>query len=228
MDNNNILNYLVEHKGTLDQVNFAKKIINTPDEVLGVKTNIIKKLAKKISQQNFLYYLNNAQTNNYEQKLLYGFVLGYANLSLQQFKLYLNKFYNFLNCWALVDSPLCVMQIIKNNKSELFDFFVFNINNKNPFVVRFSIVCFFKYYLCDELINKIIDIYKNINREEYYIKIALAWAICEILIKNYNKGIDLLKQKVLNPWVQNKAIQKACESYRINSKQKEFLKTLKM
>ena len=35
------------------------------------------------------------------------------------------------------------------------------------------------------------------------------------------------EQRKMSPWVHNKTIQKACESYRISDGQKEYLRTLK-
>ncbi len=228
MSNSEILNLLQAKKGNLKQIEFAKKIVNTTDEILAVKTADVKNLAKQIAKTNAKEYLNGADLNIYEQKLLYGFVLGYANLSVEEFKAYLFKFFAVINCWALCDSPISTMKIIEKNKDYFFNFFVENLKNKNPFVVRFSIVAFFKFYLGNEYIDRVVEIYKKIKSNEYYINIGLAWGVCEILTKQYNKGVEILKQKALDKWVQNKAIQKARESFRISTDKKEFLLTLKM
>ncbi len=227
MTNKQILEYLNAKKEKDAFINFTKKIVNSQSEIIGVKTIEIKKLAKLISNQDYLTYLKTATLNFYEEKLLYGFVLGYSKLSLQNFLFYLEKYLKVIDSWALVDSPITVMKIIEKNKTELFEYLIKNLTHVNPYGVRFSIVAFFKFYLTEQYIAEVLKIYESIQSKEYYINIALAWGICEILIKFYNKGISLLKKFTLNKWVQNKAIQKACESFRISSEQKEFLKTLK-
>ena len=50
----------------------------------------------------------------------------------------------------------------------------------------------------------------------------------EILVKEYDAGIQLLNRVVLDVKTHNKAIQKAIESYRLTNEQKEFLRSLKI
>ena len=47
-------------------------------------------------------------------------------------------------------------------------------------------------------------------------------------MKQYEAALPLLESRTLDPWIQNKTIQKAIESYRISGEQKEYLRTLKM
>ena len=47
------------------------------------------------------------------------------------------------------------------------------------------------------------------------------------LVKFYDKTLPIFTRGVLPPFVHNKAIQKARESYRVPSETKEYLNTLK-
>lgn len=227
MEYKDILNLLKQKSEGDDFKNFTQKIVNSASQVIGVKTIHIKNLAKQIASDKPKMFLDQQTLPFYEQKLLYGFVLAYAKLTVDEFINYLNFYLNIIDSWALVDSPICVMKIIQKNKSVFFDFLVSNLKHTNPYACRFSIIAFFKFYLTDDYINQIINIYKNINSSEYYINIGLSWGVCEILIKNYKKGVELLSEKSLPTWIQNKSIQKACESFRLNLEQKAYLKTLK-
>ena len=55
-----------------------------------------------------------------------------------------------------------------------------------------------------------------------------AWYFATALTKQYETTIPILEQKRLAPWVHNKTIQKACESYRISPEIKTYLKELKI
>ena len=55
----------------------------------------------------------------------------------------------------------------------------------------------------------------------------IAWFFAEALVKQYDAALPYLQQNCLDVWTQNKAIQKARESYRISESQKAYLKTLK-
>ena len=56
----------------------------------------------------------------------------------------------------------------------------------------------------------------------------IAWYFATALAKQYNHAIKYLEEKKLSPWVHNKTIQKAVESYRINDAQKVYLRSLKI
>ena len=68
----------------------------------------------------------------------------------------------------------------------------------------------------------------NVKSEEYYLNMMIAWYFATALAKQYNPSIKYIKDKRLSPWVHNKTIQKAVESYRITDEQKIYLKTLKV
>ena len=48
------------------------------------------------------------------------------------------------------------------------------------------------------------------------------------LAKQYDAVLPILKERLMDSWSHNKAIQKARESYRITPQQKEYLSTLKV
>ena len=55
-----------------------------------------------------------------------------------------------------------------------------------------------------------------------------AWYFATALAKQYEAAVTYLEQRRLPPWVHNKTIQKARESYRVSDEQKEYLKSLKV
>jgi hypothetical protein len=57
---------------------------------------------------------------------------------------------------------------------------------------------------------------------------AIAWAISDALVKHYERALPVLENPVFSKFVHNKAIQKARESYRITTEQKEYLNSLKV
>ncbi len=67
-----------------------------------------------------------------------------------------------------------------------------------------------------------------IRREDYYVKMMVAWYFATALAKQYDATLPFIQGRKLEPWTHNKAIQKAVESYRITPEQKAYLKTLKV
>ena len=68
----------------------------------------------------------------------------------------------------------------------------------------------------------------SIKSEEYYINMMIAWYFATALAKQWESAIKYIEDKRLSPWVHNKTIQKAVESYRISDEQKIYLKSLKI
>jgi 3-methyladenine DNA glycosylase AlkD len=75
---------------------------------------------------------------------------------------------------------------------------------------------------------KIVQFIEKADTSRYYVHMAVAWLLAEILVKEYEAGIALLKENVTDEKTHNKAIQKAIESYRLTNEQKEFLRSLKI
>ena len=55
----------------------------------------------------------------------------------------------------------------------------------------------------------------------------VAWYFATALAKQYDAALPYLQEEHLAVWTHNKAIQKACESYRVAPEQKEDLRRLK-
>ena len=67
-----------------------------------------------------------------------------------------------------------------------------------------------------------------IRSEEYYVNMVRAWYFATALAKQYEQILPFLEERRMDLWTHNKTIQKAIESYRITSEQKEYLRTLKI
>jgi hypothetical protein len=55
-----------------------------------------------------------------------------------------------------------------------------------------------------------------------------AWLFAEALVKQWDTAITFIQNKKLDTWTHNKAIQKACESFRVSDERKDYLRTLKI
>ena len=83
------------------------------------------------------------------------------------------------------------------------------------------------YYISDEYFEKVCKIIDSNKNLTYYNKMAIAWLISEMLVKKYDDTVEYLEKSNLDKFTFNKSIQKACESYRINDEQKNFLRKMK-
>ena len=227
----NDLNYkkLVTYLNNLSDNNykkFNKKLITTKYKMIGIRVPIIRNIAKKISKTDIISFLNIVKSNSYEEVLLEGIVISYIkdiDISIK----YFNKFIKKIDNWALCDISISSMKIVNNYKDKYFIQIKKYLNSKDEFIVRVGIVLLLNYYIDSKYIDSIFILIDNINREEYYINMAIAWLVSICFIKYRKKTYNYLKRNKLNKFTYNKSIQKIIESYRVSNEDKIILKKMK-
>lgn len=198
--------------------------------ILGIRVPILREYAKKLTKE---YTLDNLLTQiddeYYEEVMLQGMVIGLQtkedwNTIKKAIKWFIPK----INNWAVCDTFCAGLKITKKFKSEMWNLIQELLKSSKEFDLRFAVVMILDYYIEEEYLKRDFEIFNQIANKEYYVKMAIAWAISICLIKFYDKTIQYLTENVmLDDWTFNKAIQKAIESYRITDKQKEQLRKMK-
>ena len=86
------------------------------------------------------------------------------------------------------------------------------------------------FYIEENYLQENFKIFENINSKDYYVQMAVAWAISICLIKYYDETLLFLKDKKekFDKFTYNKALQKGIESFRLTKEQKETLRKMKM
>ena len=100
--------------------------------------------------------------------------------------------------------------------------------NNTEFYQRYVLVTLLYYYLEAEDFSIVQAYIKRANTQKYYVYMAVAWLVAEVLVKHYDNGLTLLQSIQSDTKTYNKAIQKAIESFRISKEQKETLRSLKI
>ncbi len=85
-----------------------------------------------------------------------------------------------------------------------------------------------RHYLDEEFKTEYPEKVATIRSEEYYVNMMRAWYFATALAKQYENVLPFLEKRQMDVWTHNKTIQKAIESYRITSEQKEYLRTLRI
>lgn len=207
---------------------FHAKLIPTVsnEKIIGVRTPALRKYAKRLyltdDGDDFLKALPH---RFYEEDNLHAFLLEQIddyNVLIKE----LDKFLPYIDNWATCDmmSPKCFFK----STDKLYADALRWIEAENTYTVRFGICMLMKHYLGDTLKREYLDKVAAIKNEEYYVKMAIAWFFATALTYNYTDTLPYIKNFKLEKWTHNKAIQKACESYRITKEHKKELKNLKI
>ncbi len=207
---------------------FQGKLIPTvePDAVIGVRTPELRKYAKILAKtENISEFLDELPHRYFDENQLHAFIIS----EIKDYEQCLNRvseFLPFVDNWATCDqmSP----KIFKKHRKELPEQIKMWISSDKTYTVRFGIGMFMEHFLDEDFDPAYPDIVAGIRSDEYYINMMIAWYFATALAKQYDVILPYIKDRRLDVWTHNKAIQKAVESYRITPEQKEYLKTLKI
>lgn len=206
---------------------FHSSLCPNTDNIIGVRVPNLRKLAKKISKEDFDTYLKNAQDEYYEEKMLQGMVIGLAKIDFKQTSKYLTNFIPKIDNWAVCDTTAAGLKITNNYKTEMWNFLETYLKSKEEFELRFVIVMMLDFYITEEYVKDVLQILNQIKHDGYYVKMAIAWAISVAFIKFPAITMNFLKNNSLDDFTYNKALQKIVESYRVDKKTKDEIRKMK-
>ena len=202
---------------------FHRSIVgHTNLKLIGIRVPKLRSIAREISKGNVDEFLKRMGNTYYEEVMIYGFVL--ANSEEEYIDRYLMDYIKKVDNWAICDSFVSSLKIINNKMGKYWMYFTSLIDLNSEFQTRTSIVVFMNYYLCDNYIDRVLNIVSNIRTDYYYINMAISWLLSVAIINYQDKVIDILKSKKLSKFVQNKTINKIQDSYRVSKEIKDLVK----
>ena len=187
---------------------FQSKLMPTvPSEtIIGVRTPMLRKLAKEISgTKQAESFLNSLPHKYYEENNLHAFLV--ENIKDYDTALVeTEKFLPYIDNWATCDC-FCP-KVFAKHKEELLIPIRRWLNSDKIYTVRYAMGMLMRYYLDEEF------------RTEYLGWVALA--------KQPEAALPWLTTRRLDTWTHNKTIQKAVESLRITPEMKQQLCMLRI
>ncbi len=204
---------------------FHGKIIEC-NNLIGVRTSELKKIAKEISKHNYLEFIRVNTSDLYEAIMIEGFIYGYLKLDFETFKNYITTYLKKANNWAHIDLLVTNLKILKKSPPEGFKFAKTLIHSKNNWSKRCGIVVLLNYYLHDIYLEKTLEVVTKVKSDDYYVNMAIAWLLSIAYIK-YRETTLIYIVNLKNNFVYNKTLTKIIESRRISEDEKKFIKSLK-
>ena len=206
---------------------FTLPLIPNVDEktFIGVRLPIIKKYAKDLDEKSRVNFLNSLPHQYHEEYILHAFIL--SNIKVyDEFIRYVDKFLPFVTNWSVSDT-ICNKHLNKY-KDRLINQIYEWLQSDEFYRVRYAVKCLMNYYLNEDFKEEHLLKVKEVKLEDYYVEMMIAWYLATGLAKNYDSFIKAIEERWFNKSIQNKAIQKAVESYRVSDDHKEYLKQLKI
>jgi len=209
-----------------DYREFAIKGILTKYPFLGIRTPDLRVLSSEIIKNNHAADFLELSPKSYEELTIQGFLI--ASFPYEKMKKLLPNYLKKVDNWATTDMVVSSLKSVKKHREDFLGLIDEFLDSSHEFTVRTALVCLKCYYITSDYLAVIFDRASRVkDREEYYIKMAVAWLIAECFIKFPDETWGFLKSGVLPTWSQNKAISKIRDSFRVPDEAKIALLKLR-
>lgn len=196
------------------------------ESIVGVRTPILRKLAKQFKKDERIdEFLADLPHKYFDENQLHSFIISLEK-DVDKAIGEVEKFLPYVNNWATCDQ--LYPKVFEKNKEKILDYAYKWMDSDETYTIRFGIGLMMSMFLDDDFKMKYANKIAKIRSEEYYVNMMIAWYFATALAKQYEKVLPIITNHKLDKWTNNKAIQKAVESYRITDDQKAFLKEYKI
>ena len=203
-----------------EKIDWTRNIVNTKMDLLAIILPDLKKMAKEIYKGNYISYLELMPHRYFESLITDAFLISLIKDYKIQIK-YINKLSKYIDSWSVTDT---LKFSIKNNEDVYLDYAKELLKSKEPYTRRIGVRILFSFVNLNDYVDQIFSIIDTLKGEdEYYVNMAVAWLLCELMIKQRDKTINYLKHHNLNKFTINKMISKCRDSYRVSNTDKEML-----
>ena len=193
---------------------------------IGVRVPVLKKFVKEYKKEaESETFLKQLPHTYYEEYMVHILLLGEIKDYDTCMKA-VEEFLPYIDNWAICDglSP----KVFKNHKPELLEKIKQWIPSEHTYICRFGIEMLMRWFLDEDFKPEYLKMPASVRSDEYYVNMMQAWYFATALAKQYDSTVPFVEERRLSPWVHNKTIQKAVESFRITAEQKAHLKTLRL
>jgi 3-methyladenine DNA glycosylase AlkD len=201
------------------------------DKTLGVRVPALRKLAAGLLRDNESdlprYFEMLGPDSFYEEKQLWGILLGKAKLDDSMRMAHYRNFVPVIDNWAVCDIACGTLAAAKKNPDIWMDFFLSYVERQEEFEIRFGVVMLLANFIDEDHIDQVLDALAKVDHPAYYVTMAVGWTLAACYVRFPDKAEHLLASGVLTKEIQNKAIQKIRESNSVSKSDKERMKGYK-
>ncbi len=207
---------------------FHLKTCPQAQHVIGVRVPEQRRLAKEIAKGDFWQFLDTVQPHYYEELLITGIVIATAPMGLAERLDYTAWFVPQISNWAVCDTFCASFKPKAQDLPTLWNFILQYRQSTQEYELRFMLVMILDHFLLVEYLPQIFTLLDEIKSDKYYVEMAKAWLVAEMFAKFRDETLDYLQRDQLSVFAHNKAIQKARESRRISTEDKQLLSSIKL
>lgn len=208
---------------------FNESLIPGTATAYGVRVPEIRAIARDIIKKDPASFLVASAPASYEEIMLRGMVIAGMKLPLPERLPLVEDFLPLIDNWAVCDTFCGTFKLKKpEDKALMWEFLLPLFADPREFHARFAAVMLLGHFVEEPYVGQGLRLLESMDQEQYYVRMAVAWAVSVCYVKFPERALPLLERRTLPPFTQNKAIQKIRESYRVPKEDKEMLLTYKV
>jgi 3-methyladenine DNA glycosylase AlkD len=219
--------------------------------IIGVRVPTMRKIAKEFASSatpaELDKFLDKLPHKYFEENQVHLFVVERIK-DAEQCLRRIEQFLPYIDNWAVCDgkSPKALLKDESRFYAKICEW----LKSTKPYTVRFGVNMLMAFFLDSRFDKSQLKLVAAIDEkifddagssgaarsskkeaqptDRYYVQMVIAWYMATALAKQWDATFPYIKGRKLSPWIHNKTIQKACESYRITDAQKKILRGLKL
>ncbi len=208
---------------------FNESLIPGTQTAYGVRVPEMRRMARAIVKNDPEGFLAVSRTDSYEEILLRGIVIASMKTDHNRRLALTEEFLPLIDNWAVCDIFCGTFSLKKPEEREvMWQFLQPLFQDSREFYARFAAVMLLSHFTTKEKLSEALALLEGMRQEQYYVRMAVAWAVSICYVKFPRETERLLKKRGLSQFVQNKAIQKIRESRRVSREKKDALLAWKL
>ena len=220
--------------------------------IIGVRVPVMRKIAKEFADSatpaDVAKFLDKLPHRYFEENQVHLFVVERIK-DADECLARIEQFLPYIDNWAVCDgkSPKALLKDEPRFLASIEKW----LKSRDPYAVRFGVNMLMNFFLDARFDKKFLKWVAAIDEnlfddsdtgcagsskpakqaamptDRYYVQMVIAWYFATAFAKQWSAAFPYIEKRRLSPWIHAKAIQKACESYRITDAQKAILRGLK-
>ena len=209
---------------------FSLSLLPNADKskMIGVRLPQLRAVAARIKKESPKGVMPDLpQGDMFEEKLVRGFVIASADLPFEEHLKAVADFVPEIDNWSVCDSFVNSLKFFKFFRERDWEFLQPYFDSDKPYDIRFAVVSVLNYFSDDEYAARAFEKFDKITNDDYYVKMAVAWAVSVFFVHAPEKTWQYLEDNRLDDFTFNKSLQKITESYRVTPQDKAKIRAMK-
>ena len=202
---------------------FNSKLVPGKENILGVRMPAIRRIASQIIKDGWEQVLD-GEPQSHEEEILRAIVIAQAPVSTKKRIGLTDSFLQYVDNWAVCDTLCQSWKLPEEDAGLAWEYFSSLIDTDQEYPMRVSVVARMSLFKDREHQEQLLEDIVSHDHPGYYYRMGAAWAVSMIYVGHPETVEEAFGTGMMEPWTQNKAVQKIRESLQVPKDQKECVK----